>query len=358
MISTIWQRYLFAHVLRGLCFFLLSFFLLYSIIDFSTHSQDFLSSHGIEYQKLCHFYLYQLIKRLELLLPLAFLIATIRTLVSCNLHKELVALQVSGQPIRKIIRPLWAIALVCTAAAFVNEEYFLPSCATSSFAEDKPNKIASPLHHVKRRQFHILSLKDSSKLIYQRFQKEENSFFDVYWIRSIHDIWRMKYLDADPTNPVGHYVDHITRNAKGHLEKVESFEQIRFPYLEWDLSLGRKKNLSVKYKKPSHLLSSCASSHSSLMYSHIQTHLFRKIATPFLPFFILMGIVPCCTSYSRNLPITLIYTVSIGCFVLFFALLNALTIIGEHRIIHPAYAIFSPFILTFLLTCKRCYKAL
>ncbi|MBM3198946.1 MAG: LptF/LptG family permease, partial [Chlamydiae bacterium] len=250
----IWVRYLSSQLLQTFCFFLFAFFLLYILIDFSTHMQDFFVEKTLSFTKLSTYYLLQLLKRLLFLLPLALLVATIRVLTSLQVHRELIALQASGIHLKKILQPFFLLAIFCSFLGYANEEFLTPQALSFLELTQKTGKKDS-LHKGPKRQFTILNLNDSSKLIYQKIDKEKNAFFDVYWVRSFNDIWKMKYLSTCPESPLGTYVDHITRNEQGFLEKQESFSQLLLPALHWETQLLHKKQSSTRYQKPSELIS-------------------------------------------------------------------------------------------------------
>ncbi len=346
ILRTLWQRYIFRQLLQGFFFFLFAFFLLYSLIDFATHAQDFLRSKQgtIQLSEIFPYYSYQFVKRLPLLLPLALLIATIRALHSLNLHRELVALQAAGVKLKKIFHPFLFLAFLCSCLGYLNEEVLTPQALVYSSKETLLGL------NQQNKPFILLQLGDNSKLVYQKFDSEKNAFFDVYWIRSFQDIWRMKYLQANPHHPIGEYVDHITRNKDGLLLKQESYEKYFFPNLTWDESLWSKKQSSIKHQKISELLPLYLRQQSSSSFhlqGEIKTHLFYKIAMPLLSFLVFLGVAPFCVRYSRSPPVFMIYGCAIFAFVVFFAWINAMVIIGENQILSPSVVIFLPFLLCF-----------
>ena len=357
MIGTIWQRYIFKNLLKGFFFFLFCFFFLYTLIDFSTHSQDFIFSGKIQFSKISSYYTYQFLKRIPLLLPLSLLISSIFMLNSLNTNRELVALQSSGIKLKKILRPFFLLAAFCSLLCYANEEIFMP-ISTANFDKTKHPETKNPLKNIKKKQFSILYLNDSSKLVYQRLDKEKNAFFDVYWIRSFQDIWRMKYLNATPENPTGEYVDHIIRNKEGFLEKVESHEKHFFPLLKWDSSQLNQKQAAIKHQKISSLalLTLKNEKNSFHFQGEIKTQFLYKLAMPLLSFILLFGVIPFCVRYSRTPPLFMIYGISIFCFVVFFILMNAMIIIGENQVIPPYAAILSPFFFCFVVTYQKFYR--
>ena len=59
------------------------------------------------------YYFFQFIKRADLLLPLALLIATLKVLLAMNARGEQVALESCGLPRKKILRPFFLVGLLC-----------------------------------------------------------------------------------------------------------------------------------------------------------------------------------------------------------------------------------------------------
>ncbi|MCK4935100.1 MAG: LptF/LptG family permease, partial [Simkaniaceae bacterium] len=78
--SKIWQRYLFLSLLKVFFLILLGFFLLYTLMDYSLHMQEFTNASSASFNKIIVYYGLQFIKRLELLLPLTLLISSIHIL--------------------------------------------------------------------------------------------------------------------------------------------------------------------------------------------------------------------------------------------------------------------------------------
>ena len=354
ILSSIWERYLLKNLLKVFFLILFSFFLLYAIVDFSVHSQDFIEKGHLSFVKLSSFYLYQFTKRVSLLLPLALLISTIHTLAKLNTGRELLAFQVGGIKLQRLLRPFFFVATMCCAFSYLNEEAILPRLV-AHMDQMKLLEGKSLLKSSSKKHFAVLHLDDSSKLVYQVYDPKEEAFFDVYWIRSFYDIWRMRYLSTDPKKPIARFADHLVRSKEGVLEKVDSFDSINLPYLQWQETQLFKKQSSIKYQKLSNLLLlSLQTDHKSFhMQGEIKTHFFYKLLMPLLPLLSLLFVTPSLTRYSRSLPIFAIYGVSIFLFVLFFALVSALVIIGENQILSPHIAIFSPFLLFFAVSYPR-----
>lgn len=347
MLTKIWQRYIFKDLVKCFTFFLFAFFLLYFLADFSTHTQDFMTEKGLSLFRISSYYMHQFFKRISLLFPLALLISTIKVLSSMNANRELVALQACGVKLKKILIPFWILACFCSLTGYVNEEVIIPKIAIFLDEAKQTRRANVDPSKAKKRPFTTLYLKDSSRLVYQRFDEKKKAFFDVYWIRSFNDIWRMKYLSADPQRPLAEFVDHIVRSDSGFLEKKESYEQCILPSLKWKTSELYKKYTSAKHQKISNLAHSLIHKKAESFHAkgEISTYLFYKLLTPLMPFLILLGVTPYCVSYSRNPSVFLLYGVSIFCFVVFFTLMDSLIIIGENQTLPPFVVMGTPFLL-------------
>ncbi len=346
ILSKIWERYLFRETLKVFFLFLGCFYFLYALIDYSTHMQDFIVDKRIQISHMLGYYSFMLIKRADLLVPLAMLIASIKLLLSINLNGELVALQSSGISLKKIVRPLLLLAGLCTLFNIFSFEFFLPS-SLNFLDRFRERHFKHSRNGARREPIHALYLKDGSKIIYQKKDAETNQFFDVFWIRSSDDLWRMKYLSSDPENPVGTYVDHIQRNRSGNFDKTESFETYRFSPFKWQPDLAGKGYIPIENRRISELFSLLASKKKATAVERPQilSFILYKCAMPLLPLLVTMAVVPFCVRYSRTTPLFLIYALALFGFVAFCALMDAGVILGENNVIPPFAAVLGPFFL-------------
>ena len=90
------------------------------------------------------------------------------------------------------------VACACCILTYLNFEYFHPS-ALRHIEDFRVAHFPWQPYGQRRELIHLIPLKDDSKLIYQSFDKENNVLFDVLWIKSMDDVWRIKYLSADPS---------------------------------------------------------------------------------------------------------------------------------------------------------------
>jgi lipopolysaccharide export system permease protein len=122
----IWERYFFKEIAKVFCLFIFAFFLLYTVLDYSAHLQDFLHKSQLPILEIAIYYGAHFIKRTDVLLPVALLVATIKVLSSLNANRELMVLQASGIPLRKLMRPFLVFAGLCVVFNLLSVQFFLP----------------------------------------------------------------------------------------------------------------------------------------------------------------------------------------------------------------------------------------
>lgn len=346
MIFLIWQRYFLKEILKIFGLFLFAFYLLYALVDYSTHMQDFIKNNQIQIGELFLYYSFQFLKRATLLIPLAILVATIKVLSTFNAHRELVALQTSGIPFKKLMGPFFLVAGICTLFNYCSAEFLLPNSLNfidkfnaSHFKHSYKEKGKEPLR--------VIHLKNQSKLIYQSYDAETESFFDAIWIASSDHLWRIKYLKDDPEHAMGQYVDHLARNSKGFFEKVESFPNYEFTEIKWDRNMPPKGFIPIENRALSELYALLAQKKTTTSYARkeILAQMTYKGLIPLSSLFVVIAVGPFCIGYSRKLPIFFIYAAALFGFISFFTLMDGAVILGENQVFSPFWAVFIPFVL-------------
>lgn len=341
----IWERYIFKEFIKFFLFFLFGFYFFYILVDYSTHVQDFAPAKNVSLSEIVEYYLFQFIKRADILLPLALLLGTIKVLCQLNTHKELVAFQMAGLSAKKLLRPFLFLGILCTLSNAALMEFALPH--SLNFLDKFYDAHLS--HSVSSRrsnELHVLHLQDQSKLVYQRYDAAKEAFFDVIWIRTPDDLWRMKYLKASSEYPRAKFADHLVRDSQGLFQKSESFASVLLTDLKWQKELPRKgfipfENFSIQ-SLLSLLKEEWATSRS--VNHEIVTHLLFKAWMPSLAILVILAASPFCLKHSKNLPQFFIYGVAIFGFVFFITAIDAAVILGENNTISPYVAVLSPFI--------------
>jgi lipopolysaccharide export system permease protein len=186
---------------------------------------------------------------------------------------------------------------------------------------------------------------------------------DVFWIRSVDEIWRMHSLSTDSTHPIGHFVDHLRRNREGNFEKAESFGQFHFDKFRWQADPTGKGETPPENLRISELLRRLMQKDKTTAYEYPQvlTHLLFKCVMPFLSLLVVAAAAPFCLRHSRNLPLFFTYAIALFSFVAFFAMMDAAVIMGENLAVSPGMAILLPFALcsaAFGLKLRKSYQGI
>jgi lipopolysaccharide export system permease protein len=341
----LWRRYFFREIFKVFAFFLFCFFFLYAILDFSVHMDDFFKDHRLQIQDLAEYYGHHFLKRTDFLLPLSLLIATIKVLTTFNTRREWMVLQAAGLPTRTLLTPFFVVGLLCAAFNYANFEFFLPN-ALVKMDEFHASHFKSS-HRAKRKELiHLLTLKDNSKLIYQSYDKGKDAFFDVLWVRSPDDIWRMKFLSANPETPNAQYVDHLTRSKDGFLEKVASHETFYFSDLKWKPTMTGKSMTPFESRSLKELFRLKARTTIPYEIPKISTQLCYKCAIPLLSLLVVLGVAPFCLRFSRYQNLFFVYALALFGLLALYTLMDGAVVLGEYAVLSPIIAIFAPLVIT------------
>lgn len=346
MMYKLWERYFLREFIKIFCLFLFGFYGLYVLIDYSNHASSFQSvHHHFKLREIASYYAYDFVQRVEVLIPFALLISTIRVLTSLNVHHELVALMASGIPIKRLLSPFIFVALICIALLYVNTEFSLPQALKeikhiSEKMAKKKNKSSRlfPVQH--------LILEDQTPVIYQRYDSVSRSLYDAYWIRSIDDVYRIKVLDLGKEVPAGKDVEHFVRTPEGNLIVGAFYPEMDFPTMRFNKhtfeTLTPPDELAL-----SHLWNKLPSQQH--IHSEKQTALlsnfYYKLAMPWLCIFAVLGPAPFCVRFSRTMPVFFIYACAIFALVGIYLLVDATTLLGKRQVIPPFWAVWTPFLI-------------
>lgn len=342
----LWQRYLLREFLKVFILFLFGFYFLYITIDYCSHMQDFVQGKKIAFGQIILFYLYQFVKRCDILLPLAFMISSMKLLLGWNNQRELVAFQAGGLSWKKLVSPLIVVATILCLTNLSIAEFALPKALRRI---DRFHDTHMKHSHSGNRSepIHVLQLEDHSKLVYKHYDNSQDRFIDVIWVRSPSDLWRMKALSANPDTPIGYFVDHLEKRPEGHFEKSASFEAVKLQELKWDKQMTRRGFVPYENRSLSELAKLWIHDTSKYAAHEIQTQLLFKFLMPFLPLLVILSIAPFCVRYSRQISFFFYYSISLFAYVAFVALMDACVILGENATIAPLYAILIPFLIPF-----------
>lgn len=343
----IWEKYFFSEFAKTFCLFLFGFYGLYVLIDYSNHASAFQSTHLLfKWQEILSYYGNDFVQRMEVLIPFALLISTIKVLCGLNAHNELVALMANGVSLKRLLLPFILIGLFFTAVMYINTEFTLPYALReikliSETKMKQKNRSSQPF------AVQHLTLEDQSVIIFQRYDTANQSLYDAYWIRSIDEIYRINRLYLGEENSFGKKVDHFLRSEDGNLIIVASDVEKQFPSIKFN-----KQALFDTLTSPDELpfsdlwakLPPNGEVHSEKQ-SSILANFYYKLGMPWLCLLAILGPAPFCVRFSRTFPIFFIYACAIFSLVGFYLLIDASTLLGKRQVIPPFYAVWTPFLI-------------
>lgn len=337
-------KFLYSLILKRVLLFLLSFYLLYVFFDLSLHSSEMHQHTSTSLKDLTIYYFYNLIKRLDLLLPLSILLTTIYTITSLNQNRELLALQISGRSLHSIVKPFIISGLAACLIIGSNSQFLLPKAQAYIDHFDKTHsfKIENKSHS----KIHLLQLNNGGKLLFAKEDKVKKVLTDAYFIASPSEVWHFKTLEELKDGKIrGKYVDTLVKDKSMTFIKKESFEEMDVPFLSSPLSKSCEderqpfENFSISDLMSNILRSQVASSSNS---SQISAQLYYKLVMPWFSLLLTLAIIPFCTQFSRSNKNLLLYTGGLMGFAIFFTIMDASVILAENNIISPLIAVFAP----------------
>ncbi|MCB1148971.1 MAG: LptF/LptG family permease [Chlamydiia bacterium] len=340
----IWQRHFLKEFFQILFLFLFGIYGLFVLIDYSSRSGTYFLSQ-LSYKELGQFYFSVFFERLDILLPFALVVATVKTLTSLNLRNELVSLLSSGVPLKTLMRPFVAVGLLCTLLLYLNSEIFFPLAYRQINFLKQMHQDEKPKND-NGKNIYALEVLDQGKLLYHAYDTYHEAFSDVIWIREPGDIYRMRYLNPHGTIPVGTGVDHFERPEGGRMRLSATFEKLNLPQMKFNpislrlsTMIPREEPLSSLAKEVPNAFRRSKDDASSA----ILTSFFHRLFMPWLCLLAVIGPAPWCLRFTRELSVFMIYLVSIAALVSFYLVMNAAQILGESQVFPPLLAIGVPF---------------
>ncbi|SCA64347.1 hypothetical protein AB751O23_AZ_00080 [Chlamydiales bacterium SCGC AB-751-O23] len=351
-------KYFFSELTKSTFLFLLGFCFLFILLDYSVRFKWFTHS-SIPVLDLFKYYSCNLLSKSYLLLPLALLISFIKVLSHGVISKEILALLTGGMSYKKIFYPFFCFIAINMLFLYFNTELLIPKATT--YVTHFEDKFFHGFQKGKKLfKIHQLKLQDDSRIVFKEFHPSSLVLEDAFWIKSFQDIVHIQSLDLSKNPPEGKYVDYLSENSDGLLEKTDSKKSITFSNIKLD-SLG----FSSLILPPSR--QSLSQLYSSLPWRHqaksdedaiVLTHFHYKLALPFTLLLAFFGPAPFILSFSRNLPIFYIFSFSLLIFISFFMLLESCLILAESGVIYPPLAIWLPFSLFFAIAINKFRKVI
>jgi lipopolysaccharide export LptBFGC system permease protein LptF len=338
-----YSRYLLRVFLSRFFLMLFLFFFFYILIDFALNIRINLN-HIKDALAIFYHYTLEIFLKLDLLLPLCFLLSMILTLHNLNMGFELIAFQALGISKKALLKPIWVFSWGITLFLFFNFQTLIPwaKAKTKTQLQAIKNKPKKPLKKAIFQQ----TLEDDSFLIYSKWDEYKEAFYDVYWIKQ-DSVWHFETLNFSEGKMRGYEAFKFVRlenngfAMQAHEKEIYLFEM---PIITHEI---KKEPLSFEFLSFTQLLISQISQFEkqTLVYNQIQSRFWQKFAIPFFSPLLFLLFSRSCLNFNRMKRASKLISVGLFIFVLFFTFLNALAILSEHNLIAPQIAAFGPFVL-------------
>ncbi len=340
----IYQRYLLKSFITRFLIILTLFVMFYLLLDFALNIRANWNGKSAFFEML-KYYLLEILLKLELLIPLCFILAMIQTIYYLNYGQELIAFQACGIPRQLLLKPIATFAWILTLFLFLNTQILIPKSKALATEFKKTAKKKRP-----KKDPHVLFhryLNEDSILIYGSYQVSTERFEDVFWIKTPQLFWHFESLDFQDGKMVGYEAQLFQRDESHGIQLIEEHNKkilFEMPILQHE---EKKEPLSFEFLSFTQLLMKQIQDFEkhTLHYNQLQSRFWHKMALPFFtPLLFYLFALPC-TRYNRYRKTTGMIALALIFFVGFFTLLNALSILSEHHILSPIVASFGPFML-------------
>lgn len=122
---TIIHRYLLKQLIRNFCISLLAFTFLFAVFDFFERFDNLLADNATVWDSIRYFGL-KIPLTLNLMLPVAMLVATLFTVGMLSKNSEITAMRAAGLPVLWLARPMLAFGLILSFVSLVMGETLVP----------------------------------------------------------------------------------------------------------------------------------------------------------------------------------------------------------------------------------------
>ena len=338
----IWQRYFLKEFFKTFFLFLICFYGLYCLIDYAGHTSSMHHSHGsFGFKDVVFYYLSEFSRRFDIIVPFGLLLATARTLLLFNSRSELVALMAGGFSLKKLLMPFLGVGGLMVLLSFANEQWVQPTASRYiKSIEDHYALLKNKKRGIRSAQ-HI-PFTDGSVLIFQTYSESEDLFKDLFWIRSVDEIYRIGNLQAFTEPPIAREAELLQRQNNGYLMVTNHYDTLALN----DFSLNRTQ-LMETIAQPTQfplddLWKKLPDSPRSEKEAALLTAFTKKMILPWLSLFAILLTAPFCVVFGRNTPTFMIYAGTIFALVALYLLLDAGEVMAKRQLFHPLIALLLP----------------
>ncbi len=354
----IWKRYFYKEIFKTFAFLLFGIFAIYIAIDVMTHLKD-IRAGKTSFLVWLTYYLCTFSRRLDVLVPFTVLIGTIRILLSFQARNELVALLVSGVPLKSLLKPFVVAACAMTLLLLINFEVFLPRAQPMALLiqENDFGKKAAAVNETGVRE---VLLKDSSRMFYSNYNPKTAVFSDVFWVVSVDELYHMQTLSSAESPPFGYNVDHIARTSSGKMVKQNSYQKHPMTTMCFDedslkQSIQLPRDQSITTLVSQMLLYGKSSADRAV---DIRSFLIYKLTLPFLCLLAALAPVSYCLSFRRGIPHFMIYLLSLASLFFFFLILQVAFVLAKSHVVSPIVSLGIPWLVASLFVGQNYMRVL
>jgi len=331
--NKLWKRYFFFELTKVFLLIIFSVYFVYMLIDYSTHTKDF-QQHGAGFFGVFVYYLFQLSKQLELLLPTAVLLASVKVVLKSAARNELISLLCSGISAKRLCAPFFLFGFACMTLGYLNHEYIQPRVYTELAQFDKKEQ--------RNQKLNPLLLPDQTLLVYKSFNPHTNQLEDLFWYKGPDEVYKVDLLDVTDNPPIGYGIHHFVRNEQSQLVlraelEAEPLDQIQFEQNKSLFYPPKWQPISQLFHNVSHANFAKMSSHQATT----STFFYYKLCISFSCILAALAPLCFCLNYSRHFSAFLVYAGALGGLIFYFTLLNCSVILSENQIIAPYISILS-----------------
>ena len=287
-----------------LLLFLGIFLLLFTIFDYSMHSGKLLSSKALSTYDLTTYFICQWILRIDVLLPLALMLAALKIYFDLSENRELVAFQAGGISKKALATPLLLISLFCSFSLLASFEWLYP------LASKKAGKIQMTRRMAKDSKFRKITLDDGSKLLFNPTIRGNSHLEEVIWIKSPSDFWKIEKLDFEDGKAFASQATHFLREDSGKLARAETIQSGEIKNLNFT-----SRNLKHGTKKHEELSLSSLFKKRGPSQKIVNAEAMHKISISMLPMLVGLFVASISMRFARHQPHFLILALSIAGFI-------------------------------------------
>lgn len=326
--------------------FLFCFYGVYILVDYASHTTALFQHPHFSWKSVALYYFYTFASRAEILIPLALLIACVKTVSTLNHQRELLAFMAGGISLQTLLRPFLCIGIASMLLLYANEEWVLPSALKKLRRIEEVSKQKKSRSREGMTVQHLV-LKDGSPLLFQKYDSTKEEFFDLFWIQSFDSVYRIKYLSPWKEVPEGRFVDHFVRSPSGELLQQEAYLHYSFKEMKFDEGILQSALLDPEMASLSDLWRQLPADSTELSEkeSKLLTAFHWKLAIPLLCLLSILVPAPYCTYFSRQMPLFFIYVATLFGLIAFYMLMDATQVVARRQLLPPFWAIWTPMML-------------